>query len=162
MNILFLTLVQFNSLNESGIYTDLLREFTKHGHNVCAISPTEKRQNKPTCMVKEKNAKIQKQCQSKNAPALLFRLCLVCFALISGPFVLVPFQEETCFRAYAVHGMRCRIDAENGQKYKNAVSEAVICIKKTARNKENDPAGVFLRESEIGYNRKKCKNCKCY
>lgn len=58
MNILFLTLVQFNSLNERGIYTDLLREFTKHGHNVCAISPTEKRQNKPTCMVKEKNAKI--------------------------------------------------------------------------------------------------------
>lgn len=58
MNILFLTLVQFNSLNERGIYTDLLREFTKHGHNVCVISPTEKRQHKSTCMVQEEHAKI--------------------------------------------------------------------------------------------------------
>lgn len=58
MNILFLTLVQFNSLNERGIYTDLLREFTKHGHKVCAISPTEKRQNQTTFLVKEENAKI--------------------------------------------------------------------------------------------------------
>lgn len=58
MNILFLTLVQFNSIKERGIYTDLLREFAKHGHQICVISPTEKRQNQPTHIVEEQNAKI--------------------------------------------------------------------------------------------------------
>ncbi len=58
MNILFLTLVHFNSLNESGIYTDLLREFVKKGHRVYAISPVEKRQHQKTQLIKERNARI--------------------------------------------------------------------------------------------------------
>ncbi len=58
MNILFLTLLGFESLNERTIYTDLLREFVKNGHMVYAISPTEKRQNKATHLIEEKNAKI--------------------------------------------------------------------------------------------------------
>ena len=41
MNILFLTLLSFDSINKRSIYTDLLREFVKHGHKVYAISPTE-------------------------------------------------------------------------------------------------------------------------
>lgn len=58
MNILFLTLVQFESLQERNIYTDLLREFTKHGHRVYVISPVEKRQNRETHLNKEENAAI--------------------------------------------------------------------------------------------------------
>ena len=58
MNILFLTLVQFNSLQERNIYTDLLREFVKNGHRVFAISPVEKKQCVQTHMIKEKGARI--------------------------------------------------------------------------------------------------------
>lgn len=56
MNLLFLTLVQFESIKEHGIYTDLLREFGKNGHNVYAISPIEKREDKKTHINKEDNA----------------------------------------------------------------------------------------------------------
>lgn len=58
LNVLFLTLVQFNSLQERNLYTDLLREFTKRGHHVYVISPIERRQNKKTYMIKEENATI--------------------------------------------------------------------------------------------------------
>lgn len=58
MNVLFLTLLSFDSLQERNIYTDLLREFVKNGHQVYAISPTEKRQNKETHLIKEDNATI--------------------------------------------------------------------------------------------------------
>lgn len=43
MNILFLTIVRINDINERGIYTDLLREFWKNGHNITVISPAERR-----------------------------------------------------------------------------------------------------------------------
>ena len=58
MNVLFLTLVQFDSLNERNIYTDLLREFVKNGHRVYAISPVEKRQHQKTHLIEEENSKI--------------------------------------------------------------------------------------------------------
>lgn len=58
MNVLFLTLLQFNSLQERNIYTDLLREFVKNGHQVYAISPVEKRQHQKTRLIEEKNTKI--------------------------------------------------------------------------------------------------------
>ena len=45
MNVLFLTLLDFSTLDESGIYTDLMREFIKDKHKVYIISPTEKRSN---------------------------------------------------------------------------------------------------------------------
>lgn len=48
MNILFLTLLQFDGLNERNIYTDLLQEFVDQGHFVYAISPTERRQGQET------------------------------------------------------------------------------------------------------------------
>ncbi len=60
MNVLFLTLVDFNSLEEHNIYTDLLREFVKHGHKVCVISPVEKHKGVKTHIVKERNARILK------------------------------------------------------------------------------------------------------
>ncbi len=43
MRLLFLSLIDFNSLNDRNIYTDLLREFVKKGHDVYCISPVERR-----------------------------------------------------------------------------------------------------------------------
>lgn len=43
MNILFLTLVDINSLSERGIYTDLLRHFVQCGHDVTIVCPKERR-----------------------------------------------------------------------------------------------------------------------
>ena len=58
MNILFLTLLSFDSLQERTLYTDLLREFVKNNHNVYAISPVEKRQKTGTHIIRENNATI--------------------------------------------------------------------------------------------------------
>lgn len=43
MNIVFLSLVKIDSLNERGIYTDLLRYFFKNGHSVTIVCPKERR-----------------------------------------------------------------------------------------------------------------------
>jgi len=58
MNVLFLTLLSFESLQERNIYTDLLREFVKNGHEVFVISPSERRENKTTHVVKEDHVSI--------------------------------------------------------------------------------------------------------
>ncbi len=58
MKVLFLTLVEFQSLNDHNIYTDLLRELKKNGHEVFAISPVEKRKQEPTRLIEEDGAKI--------------------------------------------------------------------------------------------------------
>lgn len=60
MNILFLTLLDFNSIDERSIYTDLLREFYKNGHSVYAISPVERRKNQETKVIKTDKATILK------------------------------------------------------------------------------------------------------
>lgn len=60
MNVLFLTLLDFNSLEERNIYTDLLREFTKRDHHVFVISPVERRKKQVTSVVKEQNVTILK------------------------------------------------------------------------------------------------------
>lgn len=43
MNVLFLSLINVEDINSSGIYSDLLREFQKHGHNLYVVSPSERR-----------------------------------------------------------------------------------------------------------------------
>lgn len=58
MNVLFMTLLDFESLQERNIYTDLLREFVKNGHEVYVISPIEKRRNIETHVVREDHATI--------------------------------------------------------------------------------------------------------
>lgn len=60
MNILFLTLLDFDSLNQRNIYTDLLREFVKGGHDVCVISPVECRTKRKTSVIFEEHVKILK------------------------------------------------------------------------------------------------------
>lgn len=54
MNVLYFTLEDFESIeNNHSINTDLLREFKRHGHNVFAVSPTERRKNLPTRLLFE-------------------------------------------------------------------------------------------------------------
>ncbi len=48
MNVLFLSLLDFDTFEERNIYSDLLREFIKNGHRVNCISPVEKRKNQET------------------------------------------------------------------------------------------------------------------
>lgn len=43
MNILFLSIGTLNSINDRGIYTDLLRQFAANGHHIYVVSPREKR-----------------------------------------------------------------------------------------------------------------------
>ena len=61
MNVLFLTLVKFNSLKIHGIYTDILRAFIKQGHNVYVISPIERREKEESNIICEENAMILRQ-----------------------------------------------------------------------------------------------------
>ena len=58
MNVLFLTLISFKSLQERNIYTDLLREFVKNGHSIFAVSPVEMRYREKTHLIEEEHAKI--------------------------------------------------------------------------------------------------------
>lgn len=46
LNILFITLLDFDSLADRNIYTDLMSEFFDHGHNISIISPTERKKEK--------------------------------------------------------------------------------------------------------------------
>ncbi|MFV8352525.1 glycosyltransferase family 4 protein [Flavobacterium sp. XS2P14] len=58
MNILFLTLVKIKTIEERGIYTDLLRKFRSEGHKVSVVSPSERRDNKPTQFIEEQGTNI--------------------------------------------------------------------------------------------------------
>lgn len=60
MNVLFLTLLDFNSIDERNIYTDLLREFVKQKHNLFVISPVERRKKQGTKLLKTDKAEILK------------------------------------------------------------------------------------------------------
>ena len=60
MNVLFLTLLDFYTIEEKGIYTDLIREFVKDNHNLYIISPTERRKNEPTRLIDNNKLKILK------------------------------------------------------------------------------------------------------
>lgn len=60
MNVLFLTLVEFHSIEEHNIYSDLLRAFRDHGHEVYIISPVEKREGEETHIIEEPHSKILK------------------------------------------------------------------------------------------------------
>lgn len=58
MNLLFLTLVRINSLNDRGLYQDLLRKFNDEGHNVFIVTPIERRAKKQTYLFEEDSVKI--------------------------------------------------------------------------------------------------------
>lgn len=52
MNILFLTLLDFDNIEERNIYTDLLRKFYKEGHGVYVVSPVERKKHSNTRCIK--------------------------------------------------------------------------------------------------------------
>lgn len=58
MKILFLTLSGFDSVNQKGIYTDLLRQLRNNGHEIYAVSPSQRRNNESTRLIEEDGAKI--------------------------------------------------------------------------------------------------------
>ncbi len=58
MNVLFLSLMGYSSINNHDIYTDLLREFIRHGHKVYLVSPAERCQNLETGLIEEENSII--------------------------------------------------------------------------------------------------------
>ena len=60
MNILFVSLGDWDSIEVRGIYTDLLRTFRDLGHNVSVISPTERRNGKPSTVIDDGAARISK------------------------------------------------------------------------------------------------------
>lgn len=60
MNILFLTLGRFESINQYSLYTDLLRMFSKEGHFVYVLSSKERRDGGKTLLINEDNVKILK------------------------------------------------------------------------------------------------------
>lgn len=60
MNVLFLSLHDFDTIDEKGIYTDLLREFVKNNHKVFIISPIEKRKAHLTKIIKNESHTILK------------------------------------------------------------------------------------------------------
>jgi len=55
MNVLFLSIGRLKNIEDKGLYTDLLRQFRKQGHNIFVVSPRERRLNKPTEYVIEDN-----------------------------------------------------------------------------------------------------------
>ena len=68
MNVLFLSLLDFNTFDERNIYCDLLREFIKDGHKIYCISPVERRKREKSrltwygdsCILKLRIGNIQK------------------------------------------------------------------------------------------------------
>lgn len=60
MNVLFMTLLDFKTIHESGLYQDLMREFEKHGHNVFIISPIERRKGGKTEIINDGKALVLK------------------------------------------------------------------------------------------------------
>ncbi len=58
MNILFLTIGRFESIEAHSIYADLLRCFRNHNNEVYVISPYEKKTGKKTELIHEKNAHL--------------------------------------------------------------------------------------------------------
>lgn len=58
MNVIFLTLVEINSIEERGIYQDLLRKFRDEGHDVTIVSPTERRKKISTNLQNKEGVSI--------------------------------------------------------------------------------------------------------
>jgi hypothetical protein len=60
MKILFLTLVRIDSIEDQGIYSDLLRKFRDKGHEVTIVCPTERKYGNETKYIEEGGVKILK------------------------------------------------------------------------------------------------------
>lgn len=60
LNIIFLTISRINSIEDSGIYTDLLRKFRDEGHSITIVSPIERRFKGKTELVEKEGVQLLK------------------------------------------------------------------------------------------------------
>ena len=60
MKVLFITLVDFKSIGDRNLYSDLLREFVKHGHEVTVVSPFERNGRLKTHVIKDEYGTVIK------------------------------------------------------------------------------------------------------
>ena len=60
MNILFLSIAEFDSIYQREIYPDLLREFMNKGHEIYVVSSSERRNNEETRIISEGHCHILK------------------------------------------------------------------------------------------------------
>lgn len=60
MNVLFISLLDFETINKPSIYTDLLREFVNNKHKVYAISPFSSVNSRKTYLISDENISILK------------------------------------------------------------------------------------------------------
>lgn len=60
MNVIFITLVSIDSIEEYSIYADLMRNFRDKGHQVYIVTASERRNGKPTQLHEENGAHILK------------------------------------------------------------------------------------------------------
>lgn len=58
MNVIFLTLVRINDIEERGIYQDLMRKFRDEGHQVYIVTAAERRLGQETSLVESHGVKI--------------------------------------------------------------------------------------------------------
>ncbi|MFJ7638127.1 hypothetical protein [Peribacillus sp. NPDC097225] len=60
MNVLFITLLNMENVDERGIYTDLVRELASRGINMHVVFPRERRTKLPTELTSIRNIKLLK------------------------------------------------------------------------------------------------------
>lgn len=58
MNVLFLTLGKFKSINQEGIYHDFVKELSNHASKVIVVSPIEKREKQQNYTITQDNIEI--------------------------------------------------------------------------------------------------------
>lgn len=58
MNVIFLTLVRFSSIEDRHIYSDLMRKFRDEGHNVYIVTSCERRLGQPTSLTENNRVHI--------------------------------------------------------------------------------------------------------
>lgn len=58
MNVIFLTLVRFSSIEDRHIYSDLMRKFRDEGHNVYIVTSCERRLGQPTSLTENNGVHI--------------------------------------------------------------------------------------------------------
>ena len=60
MNILFISIIDFDSLEERSLYTDLLRALAEVGHRLACVSPVERRSGKKASFLTQGSVRILK------------------------------------------------------------------------------------------------------
>lgn len=58
MNVLFLTMSKMLTIEQRGIYTDLMRKFRSEGHTLYIVSPTERRDGRETQLIEQEGVHI--------------------------------------------------------------------------------------------------------